>query len=272
MQTDVSQSPPEPTYPIGGAWRTWRRHLIDALVNGFIGGCGPIKVVTSPGYIAIDPHIHSLYSKCSTTSIERILLRASRIGLSAIAIMDHNDLRSAEHAASCAQDLKRRKLIPEDFIVIPGMEIGTGAGHIGALFVSEPIPRKLGVAGTVQRIHDVGGLAVAVHPYLRSGIGDAVFGAPFDAVEIESGSVFGRMASERALKLLDDDRMKHAARLGSSDAHFANAIGMCYTLIRASEITPASIRSAMEYSSCTAHASGACLRIRRLLGGFPLHG
>ena len=240
--------------------------LMDVLVNRLIILCGMKRIVAPPGYIAIDPHVHSSFSSCSVSSIERILVRAARMGLSAIAIMDHNDLRSADAAAACADDLKRRKLIPDDFRVIPGVEIHSGAGHIGALFVREPIRVKLGVAGTVQRIHELGGLAVAVHPYIRSGIGDGLFDAPFDAVEIESGSVFSRAIAERGHELLADERLKGTAKLGSSDAHYVGAIGICYTLVEASEATPEAKRSAILEGRCTAHSSPACLKLRKLLG------
>jgi hypothetical protein len=247
-------------------------YLLDVLVNGFLAHAGMRRIVPPPGYIALDPHVHSLFSGCSLSSIERILVRAAEVGLGAIAIMDHNDLQSAGVAAACAQDLKSRKLIPDDFLVIPGMEIGSGDGHIGALFVDKPIPRKLGMPETVQRIHEAGGLAVAVHPYLKSGIGDALFDAPFDAVEIESGSVFGRTAAERGHKLLDDERLKNVAKLGSSDAHYYSAVGICYTLVKANEITPESIRAALIQGATTAHASDASLRLRKLLGWLPMAG
>ena len=244
----------------------WWFGPFDALVNGFIALCGVKRIVVPPGFVAIDPHVHSLFSKCSVSSIERILIRAAKMGLGAVGIMDHNDMRSAEHAAACAQDLKRRKLIPDDFVVIPGTEIYSGGGHIGALFVREPIPTKLGVPGTVQRIHDAGGLAIAPHPFLESGVGERLFDAPFDAVEIESGSVFQRATAERARDLLADDRLVNTAKLGSSDAHYTNAIGICYTLVEAGDLTPDSIRSAIVQGRCTAHSSDACRKITKLLG------
>ncbi len=247
-------------------------HLLDVLVNGFLAHAGMERIVPPPGYIALDPHVHSLFSGCSLSSIERILIRAAEVGLSAIAIMDHNDLQSAAVAAACARDLKNRKLIPDEFLVIPGVEVKSDGGHIGALFVDQPIPKRVSVLETVQRIHEAGGLAVAVHPYLRSGIGDALFDAPFDAVEIESGSVFSRIAAERGYKLLDDERLTRVAKLGSSDAHYVGAVGICYTLVKVSEVTPESIRAALMQGATTAHASDAFPRFRRMLGWVPMAG
>lgn len=256
---------------VNRAWRACGLRLRDMLANGFIARYGMTRIVPPPGYIAIDPHVHSSFSKCSLSRIEDLLVRAGSIGLTAIGITDHNDFQSVARAAACAEDLKRRKLIPEDFLAIPGMEISCGDGHhIGGLFLNEPIPRKLGVAGTVQRIHEAGGLAVAVHPYLRSGIGDALFEAPFDAVEIESGSVLRQAAVERGRELLADDRLKNVAKFGSSDAHYVCAVGICYTLVKANDVTPDAIRSAILQGWSTPHMSEACLRLRKLLGRLSL--
>jgi predicted metal-dependent phosphoesterase TrpH len=251
---------------------TWRHYTADALINGFISCCGPMRISAPEGCFAIDTHIHSRYSKCSVTSIERIIFRAVKIGLSGIAVMDHNDIRSAKDAVECADGLKQKNLIPENFVVIPGTEIASGVGqHIGAFFVDEIIPKNLGVSETVRRIHEAGGLAIAVHPYLRSGIGDALFDAPFDAVEIDSGSAFGRMPVERAYKLQDDARLKNVAKLGSSDAHYANAIGMCYTIIQSDEITPDLVRSHISQCLTTSKPSPVALRIRKMVGNMTIH-
>jgi len=239
----------------------------DNLVNRFLEHYAPARLDTAPGHIAVDPHIHSLFSVCSISSPERIILRAVKMGLSAIAILDHNDPQGRKHAEMCAQQLKQQKAIPEDFLVIPGVEISTADGHIGALFIDEPVETGLSPSEAVQRIHEAGGLAVAVHPYTRSGIGDALFDAPFDAVEIESGSAFGRFSVERAHDLLADPRLKNVAKLGSSDAHYVGAVGSCYTVVDTDRVTLESVRSAIEDGRCSARSSDMCLRLRRLLGG-----
>lgn len=256
---------------MGNYNHTWRHYAADKLVNGFISCCGPMSITVPPGCIAIDTHIHSLYSRCSVTSVRRIILRAAQIGLGGIAVLDHNDLRSAKDAAKCAEELKRNGLIPAGFTVISGMEISSNAGHIGALFVNEVIPMKLGLRETVEQIHMAGGLAIAVHPFLRSGIGDALFDAPFDAVEIESGSAFGRIPVEKSQSLLNDERMIGMAKLGSSDAHYARAIGMCFTVIKSCEITPDLIRSHISGCLTSPQPSSTSLRIRKMLGNMTIH-
>jgi predicted metal-dependent phosphoesterase TrpH len=51
------------------------------------------------------------------------------------------------------------------FKVIPGAEITSRIGHVLAIDVDENIQKGLGVEETVELIHDLGGIAVASHPF-----------------------------------------------------------------------------------------------------------
>lgn len=247
--------------------RYWWFDGWDCMVNATLSTMGSTRIATEEGEVAIDPHIHSLFSHCSISQPERIIRRAVAIGLGAIAIMDHNDIRGARDAVRCAAHLKSRGEIPEDFVVIPGVEINTKVGHVGALFVDEDFPRHLSPCELVDAIHRAGGVAVAVHPYHSTGIRDAVFDAPFDAVEIECGSVFGRklVAANRAL--VEDARLAGTSKLGSSDAHYVRAMGSCYTLLSGiSAHSLESIKHAIISGNCTPKSSVPYERLVRLLG------
>jgi len=211
--------------------RYWWFDGWDWLVNRALSVAGSPRIVTEPGEVALDPHVHSLFSHCSISQPERLIRQAARLGLGAIAVMDHNDIRGALDAMRCADWLKAKGSISEDFIVIPGVEVNSTVGHVGALFVKQDLPIALEPADLVKAIHGAGGLAVAVHPYHSTGIRDAVFDAPFDAVEIECGSVFGRRLIELNRALVADERVSEMAKLGSSDAHYIRAMGSCYTVI-----------------------------------------
>ena len=228
---------------------------------------GSTDVSTLPGEIAIDPHVHTLFSHCSISQPERVIRRAVAIGLGAVGIMDHNDIRGARDAIRCAEHLKSIGEIPPGFVVIPGVEVNTPVGHVGALFVEENLPVQMPPGELVDFIHRAGGLAVAVHPYHSTGIRDAVFDAPFDAVEIECGSVFGRRLVAANRELADDARLAGAAKLGSSDAHYIRAIGSCYTLLTGAEQPSLeSIRQAMVSGNCTPNSSAPYNRLTRMLG------
>ncbi len=228
---------------------------------------GSTHISVGPGEIAIDPHIHTLFSHCSISQPERIIRHAAAIGLGAIAVMDHNDIRGARDAVRCAAYLKSRGEIPQDFLVIPGVEMNTKVGHVGALFVDEDFPRNLRPPELVEAIHAAGGIAIAVHPYHSTGIRDAVFDAPFDAIEVHCGSVFGRRLVTANRDLADDPRLATASKLGSSDAHYIRAIGSCYTVLRGIEQpTPDAIKNAILSGDCIPASSVPYGRLTRMLG------
>lgn len=242
----------------------------DWLVNRGLGVFGRVSIALAPGEIAIDPHVHSLYSHCSISHPELIILRAVRLGLSGVAVIDHNVVTGGNQAVLCASYLKGKGRIPESFVVIPGTEVNTTRGHIAALFVTTQIRDARPPADTAKEIHDAGGLAVAVHPYHSTGIGDAVFEAPFDLIETDCGSVFGGDHVRRNLALAEDERLASVPKIGGSDAHYIRAIGTCYTLIEGVQ-SPSleSIKSAMKEGRCAPRRSAPYGRMRKLLGGVP---
>ena len=78
----------------------------------------------------IDLHSHSLYSDGSDTP-EKLVDKALQVGLSALALTDHDTVRGVKHAAAAAEGT--------DLEIIPGVELSTfykrGEVHIVGLFV-----------------------------------------------------------------------------------------------------------------------------------------
>ena len=247
--------------------RHWWFDHWDRLINGALGLAGAPTIKLESGEIAIDTHIHTLFSHCSINQPEVIIRWAVKIGLNGICIMDHNDTRGIEDAQRCADYLKESKVIPEDFLVIPGIEINADRGHIGGMFMRAAVPVGMTPRDTVKAIHDEGGLAVAVHPYHSTGIRDAVFDAEFDAVEVECGSVFGRDLVLHNRQLGTDARLSNVTKLGSSDAHYVRALGSCYTVLKPQTVTLDGIRQAILSGQSSPRVSEPCRRIRCLLGG-----
>jgi predicted metal-dependent phosphoesterase TrpH len=158
-----------------------------------------------------DIHVHSNHSDGRPSPAEIVEYAKGR--LDGVAITDHNTIDGS---------LEALKYAGANFTVIPGVEVSSNEGHILALGVNELIQRDLSAQETVERIHALGGLAVAAHPYdtFRSGVGDLILELPFDAVEVVNGHTFGnrrdpvRVCSEAGLPMV-----------GGSDAHSLREIG-----------------------------------------------
>ncbi|MCX6695784.1 MAG: PHP domain-containing protein [Candidatus Altiarchaeota archaeon] len=159
-----------------------------------------------------DIHVHSSFSDGRSTPKE-IVEHAKRIGLSGVAITDHDAI---------AGSLEALRYASKDFEVIPGMEVSSKDGHIIALDVKEVIPRDLSAKETVDRIHALGGIAIAAHPYdsWRNGVGDLILTAGFDAVEIENGhTLYNKKDVVGICK-------KHGLKMvGGTDAHLLEEVG-----------------------------------------------
>ena len=104
-----------------------------------------------------DIHIHTIYSHDATTTVRGILKQASSVGFNVIAITDHDDIRGAFDARELGSQY--------NIDVIPGVEVTTKDGHLLALYV-EKIPRRgMSLEDTLAAIGDLGGIAVAPHPF-----------------------------------------------------------------------------------------------------------
>ena len=144
--------------------------------------------------INADLHVHSNYSKDSLITPKELIFYAKKSGLNAVAVTDHNQIEGS---------LKIAK--ETDFLVIPGMEVSSADGHIVALNLQKLIPRGLSARETVDKIHEAGGIAIAVHPYawLKGSLGRHVEEAQFDAIETLNASAFpfGRNKKKQQLQL-----------------------------------------------------------------------
>lgn len=104
--------------------------------------------------LKLDLHLHSMYSDDATGSPKDIIKFVKKKGLDGISITDHNTIEGS---------LKALKLAPKNFTVVPGVEISTLDGHILGLDIKENISRSLSIEETVERIIDVGGIAIVPH-------------------------------------------------------------------------------------------------------------
>jgi len=169
----------------------------------------------------LDPHIHSTYSSDSTASPRDIVKKAKSIGLDAIAVADHNTIKGALATIEEAKKI-------DNFVVIPAMEISSSKGHIVALGIKEDVKKGLSPEETVEKVRELGGIAIAAHPFVsyREGLCDHVKELDIDAIEtLNSRYVFG-YSNWRAKNLAEKRKIPE---IGASDAHFLGAIGSCVT-------------------------------------------
>jgi predicted metal-dependent phosphoesterase TrpH len=179
-----------------------------------------------------DMHLHTLYSDGTASLTELLEYVEHRTDLDLIAITDHERVDGA---------LRAHELHAEggySFELVVGEEITTRRGHVLALFIADRIPALRPLDETIERIHDQGGLAVAVHPMapLTPSLGqrsllarhaDPDVRRRLDAIELMNPSAAGR-ARRGARKRLNSTVLRLPA-IGNSDAHVVEGIGSAWT-------------------------------------------
>ena len=174
-----------------------------------------------------DLHVHTQWS--DGDYLDKVLEQAICLRLDAIAITDHDEIEGAFEAR---RRIHERRL---PLAVVPGTEVSSRDGHIGALFVMKKFPKDLSAKETVKLIHEAGGVAIAHHPYtpkliekvlsIKLGCGDLIQDINFDAIEC-TNAVPGRGVKYN-IAAIESMNKKHinVAVTGSSDAHVAKFVG-----------------------------------------------
>ena len=187
--------------------------------------------------LTLDLHVHSDASHDGRLRPAEIIAAARAAGLDGVAICDHDtfpDLTGVE--------------IPEDFLLIPGVEISTDLGHIlGLLFDAPPeIPKNRSAADAIDAIHAAGGLAVLAHPFQRSR--DEARLAPLIG-KIDGVEVFNARAARKNLDANDLAAAfaeKHGlAPFAGSDAHVLREIGNGRVCLEVEDLSLSAVRAAL---------------------------
>jgi hypothetical protein len=185
----------------------------------------------------VDLHVHTTYSNDSVITPKDLIFYAKKSGLNAVAVTDHDRVDGA---------LKIAK--ETDFPIIPGIEISSLQGHIVGLSVQDPIARGLSADETVDRIHELGGVAIACHPIalFKGSMGKNATGK-LDAIETINASSFPFASSTRKANELAEKL--ELPKTGGTDAHYGPVIGQAFTLIE-TEPTVESIVKAIVHGQC----------------------
>lgn len=165
-----------------------------------------------------DLHLHTEVSPDCDTAISAIEAHCLALGLTGIAVTDHDSLEGALRLRDRAKKLH----------IIIAEEISTRDGDVIGLFLKERIPPKLSALDTMQAIHAQGGLVYLPHPFDKprarrnGGASLHVLAPQIDIVETFNGKIgrghYNTLAADFAAR-----HGKIAA--GGSDAHTLGAIG-----------------------------------------------
>jgi predicted metal-dependent phosphoesterase TrpH len=165
--------------------------------------------------------VHTYYSEDATTTPEEIINCAKKQGLDGVAVTDHNTV------AGVLKLIRKSELV-----VIPGLEIETLHGHVLALNVKTNIASKMSLVETTEKIHDMGGIAVAAHPtgVLKTRLAvNTIASSNFDAMEVINSVSFPFFfVTHMNRRLAEHLKLPQTA---GSDAHHVSEIGAAFTLI-----------------------------------------
>lgn len=178
----------------------------------------------------IDLHCHSRFSSDGVSEPEEMVQAAKERGLHGFAITDHN-------TSACVDYFLSTGLMREDgqpvngFLILPGQEITTSAGHLLALGVRLPDLKGIPPAEAMKLIQTSGGLAVPPHPYdnFRAGIRESILKElPLEAIEVFNAAVTFKKANQRSFEYA---QKRGLAMTAGSDAHHVEAIGTACTVL-----------------------------------------
>ncbi len=189
--------------------------------------------------LSVELHTHSELSHDGRDPVDLLLEQAAAVGLDAIAVTDHDEIDASLEALEKA---------PEYGLVgIPGIEVTSRAGHVLALGVEEAIPPGLSFGETLDRIHELGGIAVVPHPYQESRSGVMANITPeslamADAIEVYNSRLLTGRGNRQARTFATEYDLPMTA---GSDAHISEMVGQAVTLIDADERTADAILDAV---------------------------
>lgn len=226
-----------------------------------------LRSAPPPDFLSVDLHVHTVYSKDSLTSLQKMIAAVQRAGLSAVAITDHNQIDGALRLRECAP-----------FPVIVGEEIKTSEGEITGLFLKERIPPRLSPEETIAAIREQNGIVYLPHPadlVRRSTIVPAALERVIeqvDAIEVINARVMNASRNEEARRLAERHDLAQGA---GSDAHTPAEVGTAHVLVPSCDLTdPVSFLAALKrgrpmgrLSSPLVHLASTWAKIRKRLPG-----
>ena len=181
--------------------------------------------MSGPKMLFGDFHMHTHFSKDSLTRPDKLLDSAIKVGLTCIAVTDHNTTKGGFEV----QRLAKERNAPIRIIVAE--EVKTSQGEVTGLFLKEEVPRDMSPMDTIRAIKEQGGLVSLPHPY------DKIRRSPLKAAAIEEvirSIDIIEVFNARTTFMSDVIKAKELAEKyklpagAGSDAHIAWELGRVY--------------------------------------------
>lgn len=177
--------------------------------------------------LKIDPHIHSIYSDGRGEIIE-IIKTAKRKGLNGIAITDHNTIKGYIKAKQLNRD--------KNFLIIPGIEVETNAGHIVILGIEEELKTagKMKYEEAIEWAKENNGTTIIAHPAIgKFKLNEWIRNKP-NAIEVINSLYPSLLFIRRGLKLAEKLNIPKTA---GSDAHHPENIANAYITVNVDSLS-----------------------------------
>jgi predicted metal-dependent phosphoesterase TrpH len=188
-----------------------------------------------------DLHAHSSASFDSLADPRRMVERAIAIGLTHLAITDHERIDGAQRAVDAAGSR---------LTVIVGEEVRSRHGDLIGLFLDHAVPPGLSAAETAAAIREQGGIVGLPHPFdrFRASGGSRAGGGAAALDELASVVDYVETHNARAYRDANPMAAAYAARhelpaVASSDAHSIMELGVASTQLAGSFGTAAELRA-----------------------------
>jgi len=193
-----------------------------------------------------DLHCHSSSSFDSLADPGAMMAKAVRLGLTHLAITDHERIDGAQAAAEAA---------PAELQVIVGEEVRTADGDMLGLFLQQVIPPGLSAAETAAAIREQGGLVGLPHPFdSHRSSGGSQAGAVDQKLESLAAMVdYVETHNARAYRDANPLAGAFAERHGlpgvaSSDAHSITEVGVASTVLPGRFATAEELRALLPHA------------------------
>jgi predicted metal-dependent phosphoesterase TrpH len=196
----------------------------------------------------VELHSHTTYSVRSKVFIEglntprEMLMHAKKLGLGALAITDHDEIKGSLEARKIAKKY--------GVIAIPGEEITTRSGHVVALGIDKFVKPGMSVEETIDTVHDLGGITIGVHPFDIRNEGISELSRKTDAIESFNAINIERFSNKKAKNFAKIHRKPQVA---GSDAHWTEMMGYGVNEIEAHSVDD--ILSAIKKGKARIHGS-----------------